>query len=156
MITLALIKPEVVQQDLTGSILKEIMKRSTICDLVRVQWGRHFAKLFYEGLAGKPFCDDLCIFMSSSPLYAITLQHHDAVNMWRRHIGATDPRLAAEWTIRGQYGSKTGPIMHNAVHGSDSEDSARREINLISSIIPGFGQAAIQAEARAKNGKLQE
>jgi nucleoside-diphosphate kinase len=83
------------------------------------------AEAFYEVHRGRPFFGELVQFMSSAPGIAMALESPDAVAAWRKAIGATDPAEAAEGTIRKRFAESKG---RNAVHGSDSDENARREI----------------------------
>jgi nucleoside-diphosphate kinase len=83
------------------------------------------AQEFYAIHEGKPFYEELTEFMSSSQAMVIALQKENAVSAWRETIGATNPKEAAEGTIRRDFATSIG---ENAVHGSDSDDNAKKEI----------------------------
>jgi nucleoside-diphosphate kinase len=130
-ITFALIKPDAVRNNNVGEIITEMEREFHVADVHCAQWHRALAATFYEEHCGKPFFDDLVDFMCCDRLYMITLVSVNAVQKWREMMGATDPKAAAPDTIRGRFGSKTGPIMHNAVHGSASIKEMARETTLI-------------------------
>lgn len=145
--TLALIKPDAMMNGHFVDILIRMKRDFIIGDISVTRWGTALAREFYEEHEGKPYFDDLVEFTSNGPIAAITLIGGDAVARWRKMIGATDPMKADKGTIRSLYGASYGPIMHNAVHGSDSVESARREINVIALGLAeyealGFGQLA--------------
>jgi len=83
------------------------------------------AKKFYEVHQERPFYNDLVSYMTSGPIVALALRKDNAVTAWREFIGATNPEDAEEGTIRKLYGKN---IENNAVHGSDSDENANREI----------------------------
>jgi nucleoside-diphosphate kinase len=124
-ITLTMIKPSAFSAGYAGKILAKIeeggfrIKAMKIVSMTRQQAGQ-----FYEMHVGKPFYDELTAFMSSGPIIAAVLEKQNAVEEFRRYIGATDPARAEEGTIRKMYGKS---LSENAVHGSDSDDSAQRE-----------------------------
>jgi nucleoside-diphosphate kinase len=133
-------------------ILGRMKSNFIIGDISVTRWGTSLAREFYEEHEGKPFYEDLVEFTARGPIAAIALVGEDAVARWRRMIGATDPLNAVPGSLRRIYGHRAtidpnGPVMYNAVHGSDSVDSARREMNIIALGIAeyealGFGQLA--------------
>lgn len=132
-ITLALIKPDAVEDCRTGMIIHDIENFGDymIGDVLATTWSPEFAAEFYREHKDRSFFTDLITFMSSGRLYMLTLVGPNAVRNWRNQMGATDPMKAAANSIREMYSRKDGIIMHNAVHGSDSIESAARECNLI-------------------------
>lgn len=125
-LTFAMIKPDAVQAGNTGNILAAVEAAGFSIRAIRqVQLGRAEAEAFYEVHRGRPFYDELVGFMSSAPAVALALEADDAVTAWRTVIGATDPAEAAEGTIRKRFAESKGK---NAVHGSDSDENALREI----------------------------
>ncbi|MFO7723436.1 MAG: nucleoside-diphosphate kinase [Bacteroidales bacterium] len=124
-ITLTIIKPYAVQNGYTGSILGKINEAG-----FRIAAMKYFhmtpkqASLFYEVHKDMPFYDSLVSFMSSGPLVAAILEKDNAVEDYRKLIGATDPSKAEQGTIRQLFGKS---IQQNAVHGSDSDANAERE-----------------------------
>lgn len=150
--TLALIKPDAMMGGHFYDILGHMKREFIIGDISVTRWGTPLAREFYEEHEDKPYFNDLVLFTSSGPIAAITLIGNDAVARWRKMIGATDPAKADPGTLRHIFGYRAtvdpnGPIMLNAVHGSDSVDSARREINVIALGLAeyealGFGQLA--------------
>jgi nucleoside-diphosphate kinase len=124
--TFAMIKPDALQAGNAGKILGAIEEAGFNIRAMRlVRLTRVEAEAFYEVHRGRPFYGELVEFMSSAPAVALALEAADAVTAWRTTIGATDPAEAAEGTIRRQFAESKG---RNAVHGSDSDENATREI----------------------------
>lgn len=120
-----MIKPSAFSAGHTGAILAKIETGGYhIIAMKKVTLTKEQAGQFYEMHAGKPFYEELTTFMSSGPIVAAILEKENAVESFRTFIGATDPAKAAEGTIRKLYGKNMG---ENAVHGSDSDESAERE-----------------------------
>ncbi len=125
-LTFAMIKPDAVENHKSGSILAHIEKAGFQVRAMRMaRLTRPEAEAFYAVHRGRPFYDELVEFMSSGPAVAMVLEAADAVSAWRTAIGATDPAEAAAGTIRQAFAESKG---RNAVHGSDSDDNALREI----------------------------
>ncbi len=125
-ITLGIVKPDAVETGKTGLIIAHLQKEGFVlrgAQLVRLTPAQ--AGAFYEVHKGRPFYDDLVAFMTSGPCLPMALQRADAVAHFRRVIGATDPAEAAPGTIRKLYAESKG---RNAVHGSDSDENAAREV----------------------------
>jgi nucleoside-diphosphate kinase len=135
-ITLTMIKPYAVKEHHVGDILAHIEKAGFhIKGLKMVQLPAEKAEIFYEEHRGKPFFDSLVAFMSSGPVVAVMLEKDNAVEDFRKLIGATDPKEAAEGTIRRLYAKdKT----RNAIHGTDSDESAMRESRFFFSAMEQF------------------
>jgi len=125
--TLAIIKPDAVQNLKTGEILQEIegVHDFEILQMVKFQFDPWSARKFYEIHQEQSFYDDLCIFMSSGPSIVLVLKRENAVKKWRDVMGPTDPVNAASLTIRRFFGES---ITRNAVHGSDSLENVAKEI----------------------------
>ncbi|MGH7583117.1 MAG: nucleoside-diphosphate kinase [Gemmatimonadales bacterium] len=124
--TLAMIKPDAVEGGKGGRILAGIEDRGFAIRAMRlIRMTRGEAEAFYQVHRGRPFFDELVAFMSSGPTIVLALEKADAVAAWRNAIGATDPGEAAPGTIRRDFAESKG---RNAVHGSDSEPNAAREI----------------------------
>lgn len=124
--TLAIIKPDAVGSGQAGAILAHIEREGFRIRAARlVRLSRAEAEAFYEVHRGRPFFDELVRFMSSGPSLSLALEKGDAVAALRTAIGATDPSEAAVGTIRKLYAESKG---RNAVHGSDSDENAEREI----------------------------
>lgn len=123
--TLTIIKPFAVRNGNLGAILAKIEESGyRFCAIKTLKLDKHEAESFYQEHKGKPFFDDLTDFMSSGPITAAILEKENAVKDFRFLIGATDPNQAQEGTIRKMFATdKT----HNAIHGSDSDESAERE-----------------------------
>jgi len=126
--TLSLIKPDAVERNLIGKIINVFEENNlTIREMKKIQVDRQFAEKFYEMHKEKPFFNDLCNFISSGPLVAIVLEGDDVIQKNRDLMGATNPSEAKEGTIRKMFAIS---IDKNSVHGSDSPESAKREIEL--------------------------
>ncbi|WP_206446515.1 nucleoside-diphosphate kinase [Agrococcus sp. KRD186] len=130
--TLVLIKPDGVQRQLTGAILARIeAKGYVVTDLRLVQPDRARLEEHYAEHQGKPFFEPLVEFMLSGPSVAIRLEGDRVIEGFRSLAGTTDPTTAAPGTIRGDLGRDWGlKVQQNLVHGSDSEESAARELAL--------------------------
>jgi len=125
-ITLGIVKPDAVETGKTGLIIAHLQKEGFILRAARlVRLTTAEAGAFYEVHKGRPFYDDLVAFMTSGPCLPMALERADAVAHFRKVIGATDPAEAAAGTIRKLYAESKG---RNAVHGSDSDDNAEREV----------------------------
>ena len=130
--TLVLIKPDGVARHLTGEVLRRVeAKGYTIVALERRTVGADLLREHYAEHEGKPFFQPLVEFMSSGPVVAAVVEGHRAIEGFRALAGATDPTTAAPGTIRGDLGRDWGTaVVQNIVHGSDSPESAAREIGL--------------------------
>jgi nucleoside-diphosphate kinase len=125
-LTLGIIKPDAVARRKMGAILAHLEKDGFTVRATRlVRLGRVEAEAFYAVHRERPFYRDLVEFMTSGPCLPMALEKDDAVAAFRSTIGATDPAEAAEGTIRKLYAESKG---RNAVHGSDSDENAAREI----------------------------
>lgn len=125
-ITLGIVKPDAVESGKLGAIVAHIQNEGfTVRAMRLVRLSRAEAEAFYEVHRGRPFYDELVAFMSSGPCLPMALERDDAVAAFRQAIGATDPAEAAEGTIRKKFAESKG---RNAVHGSDSDENARREV----------------------------
>ena len=124
--TLAIIKPDAVDNGYTGKIIDRIISAGFKIRAVRLMHlSREQAESFYAVHRGRPFYNDLVDFMTSGPCMPIVLEHEDAVNAFRELIGATNPAKANEGTIRKDFAER---VQNNAVHGSDSDKTAQKEI----------------------------
>lgn len=124
--TLSIIKPDAVEKNHAGAILARLESEGFVVRAMkRVHLTRTEAEGFYAEHRGRGFFDELCAFMSRSPIIVMALEREDAVAKYREVIGATNPANAAEGTIRKLYAASVG---ENAVHGSDKLESAVREI----------------------------
>ncbi len=125
-LTFAMLKPDAVGAGKIGMILAHVEKSGFAIRAMRmVRLTRVEAEAFYAVHLGRPFYPELVEFVSSGPVVAMVLEAADAVSGWRGAIGATDPVEAAAGTIRRLFAESKG---RNAVHGSDSDENARREI----------------------------
>jgi nucleoside-diphosphate kinase len=128
-ITLAMIKPKAVESGHTGAILHTICVAGfKIRGLKMMKFTKEQAEKFYEAHKGKDFYKPLIEFITSGPVVVACLEGPDAVNTFRELMGATDPKLAAPETIRGKFGTS---VLANAIHGSDSDEAALREIEIV-------------------------
>ena len=125
--TLSIIKPDAVERNLENEI-KEIFKnnRFNILKEKKIQITKAEAEQFYKVHETKPFYNDLCAYLSSGPIVVMVLEKEDALLGNRKLMGATNPKDAEEGTIRKKYGIS---IDKNSVHGSDSVENAKIEID---------------------------
>tara|TARA_Y100000389_G_scaffold197162_1_gene231228 strand:+ start:332 stop:742 length:411 start_codon:yes stop_codon:yes gene_type:complete len=125
--TLSIIKPDAVERNLENEI-KEIfkMKGFNILKEKKIQIEKSEAEKFYKVHETKPFYNDLCAYLSSGPIVVMVLEKENAVLGNRELMGATNPKEAIEGTIRKKYGIS---IDKNSVHGSDSIENAKIEID---------------------------
>ena len=124
--TLAIIKPDGVARGFIGEIIRRLEKEDLSILAVKMIWmTKEQAKGFYRVHAGKPFYESVTDFMSSGPCVAMVLEGKDAINVYRKLMGATNHKEAAKGTIRHDYATN---IEKNVVHGSDSPQSAEFEI----------------------------
>ena len=125
--TLSIIKPDAVERNLENEI-KEIFKNKgfNIVKYKKIQVLKSEAEQFYKVHETKPFFNDLCAYLSSGPIVVMILEKENAVAANRELMGATKPEEAAEGTIRKKYGLS---IDKNSVHGSDSIENAKVEID---------------------------
>ncbi|HOJ27156.1 MAG TPA: nucleoside-diphosphate kinase [Candidatus Saccharicenans sp.] len=124
--TLAIIKPDAVKKRVIGRIIQRIEDEGfNILGLKMVKLSQEEAKNFYAVHKDKPFYDSLTEFMSSGPIVVILLEGEQAVKHWREVMGATNPAEARPGTLRREFGFS---IERNAVHGSDSPQTAEAEI----------------------------
>jgi nucleoside-diphosphate kinase len=126
--TLILVKPDAVQRRLTGEIIARFEHKGlSIAAAKHMTVARDLAERHYAEHAGKPFYEALVDFITGGPLVALVLEGYEAVTAARQVIGATNPLEAAPGSIRGDLGLE---VRTNLVHGSDSAESAAREIGL--------------------------
>ena len=124
--TLSIIKPDAVERNLIEEIKSIfINKKLNIKDIKKIHITRDEAAEFYKVHQSKPFYNDLCAYLSSGPIVVMILEGENAVAENRKIMGATNPEDAEENTIRKLYGIS---IDKNSVHGSDSIDNAKKEI----------------------------
>ncbi|MDP4689348.1 MAG: nucleoside-diphosphate kinase [Candidatus Nanopelagicales bacterium] len=126
--TLVLIKPDGVARGLVGEVLARIEHKGFRLIAVQLRTiPAEVAKAHYAEHAEKPFFPDLVEFITSGPLVAAVIEGPAAISAWRSMMGATNPATAAPGTIRGDLATET---QYNVTHGSDSPESAAREIEL--------------------------
>jgi nucleoside-diphosphate kinase len=132
-ITFTMIKPSAFSAGYTGNILAKIEAAGyKIKAMKKISLSKEQAGHFYEMHKERPFYEELTNFMSSGPIVAAILEKENAVESFRKFIGATDPAKADEGTIRKLYGKN---LSENAVHGSDSDESAQREAGFFFSFL---------------------
>ena len=124
--TLSIIKPDAVERNLVDEIKNIFLKNKlSILDSKKIHITKDEASEFYKVHQSKPFYNDLCAYLSSGPIVVMILEGENAVTANRELMGATNPKDADDNTIRKLYGIS---IDKNSVHGSDSEDNAKKEI----------------------------
>ncbi len=126
--TLILIKPDALQRGLAGEIISRMEQRGLkIVGMKLMQLDDAFARRHYAEHEGKPFLESLISFITSGPLIAVALEGPNAIELVRKQMGATDPQKADSGTIRGDLALY---VQYNLIHGSDSPESAERELGL--------------------------
>ena len=124
--TLSIIKPDAVERNLSEDIKQEFKKNGFIIfKEKKIKIEKSEAEKFYQVHQSKPFYNDLCSYLSSGPIVVMVLERENAILENRKLMGATDPTKAEEGTIRKKYGIS---IDKNSVHGSDSPENAKVEI----------------------------
>ena len=125
--TLSIIKPDAVERNLDDKIKSVFVNKGfKIVKEKKIKLEKEDAEKFYKVHETKPFYSDLCEYLSSGPVVVMVLEKEDAILANRRIMGATDPKKAEDGTIRKQFGIS---IDKNSVHGSDSIDNAKIEID---------------------------
>ncbi|WP_415855982.1 nucleoside-diphosphate kinase [Sinomonas sp. G460-2] len=130
--TLVLVKPDGVSRGLAGAILARVESKGyRLAQLNLLTAGRELLEEHYAEHEGKPFYEPLLEFMQSGPVVAAVFEGERVIEGFRSLAGATDPTVAAPGTIRGDFGRDWGlKVQQNLVHGSDSTESAEREIKI--------------------------
>ncbi|MDH3216136.1 MAG: nucleoside-diphosphate kinase [Candidatus Krumholzibacteria bacterium] len=127
--TLLMIKPEIVEKGLFGEIIAHVVRnRFKVVALRMLTFNRQTAEKFYEVHREREFFADLIDYITSGPVVALELDGDGVVQRLRAFIGSTDPAQAAVGTIRYTYGAS---IQNNAVHASDSPESAKKELAIV-------------------------
>ena len=125
--TLSIIKPDAVERNLDDKIKSVFVNKGfKIVKEKKIKLEKEDAEKFYKVHETKPFYNDLCEYLSSGPVVVMVLEKEDAILANRKIMGATDPKKAEDGTIRKQFGIS---IDKNSVHGSDSIDNAKIEID---------------------------
>ena len=125
--TLTIIKPDAVKKNAIGDIIEQFEKNGfRILAIKMLEISQHQAEQFYAVHASRPFYHSLTAFMSSAPIVALALEKENAIADLRKLMGATNPANAEEGTIRKKWASN---IEHNAIHGSDADETARFELS---------------------------
>lgn len=146
--TLIIVKPDAVQRGLTGEIIRRFEQRGLkIVGMKLVQVTRELAAQHYAEHEGKGFYEGLVSYITSSPVVVMALEGNKAIELSRNTIGKTRPWEAAPGTIRGDLAVEVG---RNLVHGSDSPESAARELGL------WFAQGEINSWARTNESWIHE
>ncbi|EKU49796.1 nucleoside-diphosphate kinase [Staphylococcus massiliensis] len=126
--TFLMLKPDAVQRNLIGEVVSRLEKKGLkLVGAKLMTVPKSLAEEHYKELSDKPFYDGLISFITSAPVFAMVVEGEDVVNVTRTIIGSTNPTEATPGTIRADYGLTVG---RNVIHGSDSNESAEREINL--------------------------
>ena len=124
--TLSIIKPDAVERNLAEKIKEKFLENKLVIkNQKKIQITREEAAEFYKVHQTKPFYDRLCNYLSSGPIVVMILEGENAITVNRKIMGATDPKQADNGTIRKEFGIS---IDKNSVHGSDSSDNAKKEI----------------------------
>jgi nucleoside-diphosphate kinase len=132
--TLILVKPDAFARGLTGEIIARFERKGLrIAAMRHMHMERDLAERHYAEHEGKPFYGELVDFITGGPLVALVLEGHEAVVAARQVIGATNPLEASPGSIRGDFALEVG---QNMVHGSDSDESAQREVGLFFPELP--------------------
>ena len=146
--TLVLLKPDAVQRGLIGEIVSRIERRGLkIVGMKLMRVSREMALRHYQEHQGKPFFDGLVGFITSGPIVAMAVEGESAVELVRRTVGATSPLDADAGTVRGDLAVEIG---RNLIHGSDSPESAQRELALF------FDEGEILSYARDTDSWITE
>lgn len=125
--TLTIVKPDAVRKKAIGDIIEQFEKNGfDILCMKMLEISKHQAEQFYAVHASKSFFNSLTDFMSSGPIVALALEKENAIADLRKLMGATNPVNAEEGTIRKKWATS---IEHNAIHGSDADDTARFELS---------------------------
>lgn len=126
--SLVLIKPDAMQRELAGTIISRLEKVGVkLVAIKMLHMDKALAQRHYDIHKDKPFFDNLVNYITSGPIIAIVFEGDKAIEVLRKTMGATDPAKAEAGTIRGDFGLN---IEHNSVHGSDSTETAVKEIRL--------------------------
>jgi nucleoside-diphosphate kinase len=126
--TLILVKPDAFERGLTGEVIARFERKGfRLVALTLMQADEPLAQVHYEEHSDKPFFGELVDFITRGPLVAMILEGANAINAARQVIGATDPLEADAGSIRGEFATE---VTFNLVHGSDSPESAEREIGI--------------------------
>lgn len=124
--TLAILKPDCLNKKIQGKVIQHIVDAGFIIKgLKLLRLKKESAEKFYSVHYGKPFFNDLIVYMTSGPVIPMALEKENAVNDFRKLIGVTDPTKAEKGTIRNLYADS---IERNIVHGSDSDENSKIEI----------------------------
>ena len=125
--TLSIMKPDAVERDLESNIKEIFLKNNlNIINSKKIKITKEEAEQFYKVHQSKPFYNDLCAYLSSGPIIVMILEGENAVAKNRELMGTADPKKASKGTIRNLYGIS---IDKNSIHGSDSNENAKNEIN---------------------------
>ncbi|AIF69350.1 nucleoside diphosphate kinase [Palaeococcus pacificus DY20341] len=129
--TLVIIKPDAVVRGLIGEIISRLEKKGLrIVGMKMIHIDRELAEKHYAEHKGKPFFEPLIDYVTKAPSVVMVVEGRYAISVVRKMAGATDPKDAEPGTIRGDYGLDVGDAIYNVIHASDSEESAKREIEL--------------------------
>ncbi len=125
--TLSIIKPDAVERDLIEEIKSIFLKNNfSVKEFKKIHLNKEEAAEFYKVHQSKPFYDSLCSYLASGPIAVMILEGENVVSKYRELMGSTNPKDAKENTLRKMFGIS---IDKNSVHGSDSIENAKKEIN---------------------------
>lgn len=130
--TFAIIKPDAIELNLTDTIKNQLRRNGfTIVREQEVQATKEKLEQHYAHIKDKPFFPSIVKYMTRKPVIILELEKDNAVSDWRKLMGSTNPNEADQHSLRGQYGKiASDGTMENIVHGSDSEENAKKEIKL--------------------------
>jgi nucleoside-diphosphate kinase len=127
--TLLMIKPDIVERGVYGEIIAHVLRnRFDVVNMRMLSLDRAMAERFYEVHRDRDFFPDVIAYITSGPVIAVEIEGDEVVDRLRTFIGVTNPAHAAPGTIRYMYGSS---IQNNAVHASDSPESAKKELAIV-------------------------
>ena len=131
--TFSIVKPDAVAKNATGDIISMIEQKGfRVIGIKMLEINKQQAEGFYAVHASRPFFDSLTTFMSSGPIVVLALEKDNAIADLRKLMGATNPANAEEGSVRKKWAAS---IEHNAIHGSDADDTARFELSYF---FPGY------------------
>lgn len=123
--TLIFLKPDIYKKKLLGKVIHDVEQKFSIVAMQLFQLNKKKVEEFYSMHKGKDFFQDLTTYISSGPIVAMVLQGEDIIARVREFMGNTDPKKASKNSLRGKYGES---FSSNVIHGSDSKESAKREM----------------------------
>ena len=129
--TFAIFKPDCLEKNLVQTVLDYIFNQGlTIEKLKRIKATPEQIKKHYHHIINEPFYDQIEKYMTDGPIYIAILSGDNAINNWRYLMGTTNPRTAQPASIRGRFGEVKNGCIYNVVHGSDSSENVKKEIEI--------------------------